>query len=165
MMKTVGIVTIMISVFSFGFIRFVNLKKRPEELEMFIKLITEYRTDLKWQQRTFTQVLCEFKAESLAKYFSKAAELSLDSDHLYAFTDGNVYFRELHLSAEDITVIKYFLSKIGKNSLESETTLCQKTLETLESLKTEAVSKYKKSGPLTVKLSLICGIWLAVLFV
>lgn len=165
MMKTVGIVTILISAFSFGFVRFISLKRRPDELELFIKLITDYNTDLKWQQRSFSQVVCEFKSDRFARYIDKASELVCDCDCLYSFIDGNPYFNEFHFSVQDITVLKYFFSRIGKNSLESEISLCQKTLDTLEVLKAEAISKYKKLGPFTVKLSIVCGIWVAVLLV
>ena len=82
---------------------------------------------------------------------------------LDAYMDDNSKFALMNFTDDDKAVLRYFFSESGKGSLLSGATLCEKTLETLEAKKQEAMAEFKKQGPLSLKLGAICGAWLAIM--
>lgn len=165
MMKIVGIATISISIAAFGFLKFSKLRTRPLELGLFIDILTNYLSDLKWKQLSLSEVMATYENEYFGKYVENVKRLLIDNDYLYSFFDGNDYYSLLHLSIEDMSILRYFFERTGKSSLESEIELCKKVLSKLEYQKEEASSNYKKSGVLALKLSLIFSVWLAVILI
>ena len=165
MMKIVGIATISISVVAFGFLKFSKLKNRPLELGLFIDILSKYLSDLKWKQLSLSEVIAAYENERFNRYIENTNKLLIDNDYVYSFFEGNNFYSQFHLSIEDSRILKLFFERTGKSSLESEIELCKKVLSKLEFQKEEADSNYKKSGLLALKLSLIFGVWLAVILI
>lgn len=161
MNKTLGIVTLMISSILFGLSYYKKYKKRPESLDMYIDLLNCYLLELKWKRKSFAEVIKQ-KSE-LNNYLSTFASLI----NIHSLTESaivlNNEFDNLFLLSSDVEILKNFFNNTGKGNLESEILLCQNTIDLLKVNKEEANNSMKKMGPLSLKISVILGLWIAVI--
>ena len=164
-MKIIGIVLIAISVVAYGYLKTSACKKRPDSLAFFIKLISKYKSDLIWQQKSFCEVLDDYKTEQLHDYLETAKALTSSNSLIDSFFVKNTYFPALHLKTEDLTVLKNFFASTGKYGIEEETDLCEKTLIFLDSQKSKADSECEKQGKLYFKLTVLFAIWIIILLI
>ncbi len=165
MMKIVGIVIITISIVLIGIIQYIKLKSRPMELDLYIKILTEYCNELKWNQKSLKEVILDFKAVDFNEYINETIRLLHEKDYLDSLFDSNEKYRYFHLNPEDESVLRNFCFQSGNYGIENEIKLCEKTIKTLEYYKTEAETKFKKLGLFSVKIALICGIWAFILLI
>ena len=163
MMRIAGTAMIAVSILLIGFVRYEKYKSRPLDLELFIKLISAYRLELKWSRKSFDEIAGSFHYKGYDSYLNEAVSMIGVKSKSEASMDDNSKFALMNLSDDDAAVLRYFFSESGKGSLLSEVTLCEKTLETLEAKKQEAVAEFKKQGPLSLKLGAVCGAWLAIM--
>lgn len=166
MMKIIGVAIVSVSVLLFGFTYFLKYKQRPEQLELFLNIISIYNSELKWSQKSLFEILSDFKSDKYSDYVTEVKTLYSTGHALSeAFIDNNSVFSGFVLNNHDISVLKYFFEECGKNNLLGEISLCEKTIETLSKRKNDALEEYKKLGPLSLKLSFACGIWAAIMFI
>ena len=154
---------IAVSILLIGFVRYEKYKSRLLELDLFIKLISAYRLELKWSRKSFDEIAGGFHCKGYDLYLKEAVSMIDVRSKLDAYMDDNSKFALMNFTDDDKAVLRYFFSESGKGSLLSEVTLCEKTLETLEAKKQEAMAEFKKQGPLSLKLGAICGAWLAIM--
>ena len=163
MMKIIGIVLIALSIVALGYLYYINLQYRQKELVFFTKLISEYQTRLKWYQDSLAEVIREFKYDDFTEYISEVNNHLSECNYLDSFAKNNENYNKFHLSIDDKKVIENFLKYTGKFGLDSEIELCNKTLKELETLKTEAETKFKNRGPFYIKLSVTIGLLIIIL--
>ena len=154
---------IAISVSLIGFLRYEKYKTRPENLDFFIKLLSAYRLELKWSRKSLDDIVKNFHYKGYESYLKEIVSMLDKKTKLEAYAEENSYFEKMYLTQEDRSVLKYFFSECGKGSMFSELNLCEKTLETLEAKKQEAAAEFKKQGTLSLKLGVLCGVWLAIM--
>ena len=156
---------IAISIFSAGLTRFFRLKKRPAQLSEFITFFEAYLLELNWSRKSVSEITYNFKDGEFAQYINTAKQLSDSYSPAQAYTDMNSYFEHMQLNSDDRAIIRYFFVESGQGSLAGEKSLCEKTLETLKIRLQEAESDYKRQGMLSLKLGILCGIWLIVMLI
>jgi len=162
MMKIIGIVIMTISTILFGLSFYKKYKLRPESIDLFINLISKYLLELKWKRKSFLEVLKECDENSyLINFKSLSAFNTLEDSAIYKNND----FDNLYLNDKDVLVIKTFLKDTGKSGFDNEVLLCTNTIDQLKKQKEEAEINYKKMGPLSIKLSVIIAIWIAIMFI
>lgn len=162
MMKIVGIVILTISSVLLGFSCYKKYKIRPESLEMYINLLNKYLVELKWKRKSFVEVLKDCDGCDYIKTFRTLSVFHPLED---SAINKNIQFNDLFLNEKDKLIIKCFFKESGKGNLENEITLCNNTLEYLKKQKEDADLNFKKMGPLSIKLSVIIAIWIAIMFI
>lgn len=164
-MKIVGTVMMGISIFLFGLLNYEKLKRRVDSIKWFLNFLSSYKFELKWSKKSIPELLKRYDKEKSNEYI-KETLLNLSTHNLLeAFIDNNTRFKDLKLNDDEINALRYFFSESGKNNLETEVSLCEKTISYFESRAKDADYELKKTGPLSVKLGVICGAWILILLV
>ncbi len=161
MKKILGIVILMISSILFGLTYYKKYKKRPESIEMYINLLNCYLLELKWKRKSFIEVVKQNR--DMNEYINTFASLVDFHTIAESAITHNDKFVNLYLSSSDIEILNNFFKNTGKGNLESEITLCQNTIELLKVNKEDADISKKKMGPLSLKISVILGLWIAII--
>lgn len=160
MNKVLGTAILMISIILFGLSYYKKYKVRPQSLEMYIELLSCYLLELKWKRKSFTEVVKQNSTSN--KYLAEFAALL----NFHSLTESamlfNKEFENLFLTKSDIEIIKNFITNTGKSNLGAEIILCNKTIELLNINKEEAINSMKKTGPLSLKISIILGFAIAI---
>lgn len=165
MMKILGTAMIAISSMLVALTYYNKYKTRPNSLEWFIKLITHYKFELKWRRNSLIQLVLDYANDEYSEYVSEIKYSASDDSLTERFIDNNSKFESLKLSKEDVIILRNFLNESGKSSLESELSLCDKTLSALEIQKNNATSDFNKMGSLALKLGVICTIWIIIMLI
>ena len=163
MMKMIGIAMIAISCTLIGILYYLNIKARPNELNFFISLLSEYHNQLKWQQKSLEEIVSNFKYNGFENYLITVNKLIKEEGICDSFITKNDLFTAFHLTTDDKKILMAFFEQTGFSGLDTELNLVSKTLSALESLKEEAMAKFKRLGPFSIKLSIVCGIWIIIL--
>lgn len=139
-------------------------KKRPLELDLFIKLLEVYKTNLVWNHKSFTELLSDFDADDYDYYIDNVRNNIRDNDLYTAFVLCDD-FKQFHLIESDVTILSNFLKNVGKYGLDEEVSLCEKTLDFLTEQKNKAQQEGEKQGKLYLKLAILFALWIIILLV
>ena len=139
-------------------------KKRPLELDLFIRLLEVYKTNLVWNHKSFTELLFDFDADDYDYYIDNVRNNIRDNDLYTAFILCDD-FKQFHLIESDITILSNFLKNVGKYGLDEEVSLCEKTLDFLTEQKNKAQQESDKQGKLYLKLAILFALWIIILLV
>lgn len=165
MIKTIGIVILMISVMLYAMTYYRKYKMRPRDIGFFIELITAYYTELSWSRKSMGEVLSGFDYVNYDKYISETKILLSTNSYYDSFIEKNCLYPDFCIDNDDKAVIEYFFSEIGKYGFKKEIELCKKTIDSLANRKIDAESEFKKHGPLSLKLGAALGVWIAILLI
>lgn len=165
MMKIAGTAMLTVSILLLGIKIYEKYKIRPKALNFFIELLTIYKFELKWSRKTIREIISNYQDASFKDYKSEVISLLNEQSLVNAFIENNNKFSALYLNESDELILRNFFIETGKGGLIAETALCDKTIDILTESKENAALNFKKLGPLTIKLSIICGIWLIIMLI
>lgn len=163
-MKIIGIALIAISIICFGFIKTNASKKRPSELDLFIDILSVYKSNLVWEHKSISQVLSEFQSEKYNQYL-ESVRINMQSNDFYGAFLSNEEFKKFHLIDSDIKVLGNFFNNLGKYGIDEEIRLCEKSLDFLLIQKNQAEQERERQGKLYFKLGLLFALWVIILLV
>ncbi len=157
---------IAISAFVFGLMRYEKYKRRPRDIEFFIKLLSAYSAELKWSRKTLDEIISSCVFPDYEQYVDTVKALICAGDSRKdAFTVKNSEYDAMSLTDDDRAVLNCFFAESGRGGLVSEQTLCNRTLDALENAMQNARDELKRHGVLSLKLGAVCGVWIMIMLV
>ena len=105
---------IAVSILLIGFVRYEKYKSRPLDLDLFIKLISAYRLELKWSRKSFDEIAGSFHCKGYDLYLKEAVSMIDVRSKLDAYMDDNSKFALMNFTDDDKAVLRYFFSESGK---------------------------------------------------
>ena len=161
MMKIIGVAILSLSLVLYGLSQYEKRKERKISIELLIDIFSRYFSELRINKKSLSDVIKNYNSES--EYIKECKKLLLNHSLYDSTVVKNSLFSDLYLDNEDEIIVKSFFEKSGKSSYVNELHLCEKVLSALEIRLDNARDCYKKYGPLSIKLSVICAVGIAVI--
>lgn len=166
MIKVFASILIIFATTLFGIAKSEGLKKRIEWLELFKTSLSYIKEELRYSLIPVSQLI---KKLSKLEQFQKLMlynELKLDYSFSFALNEAiEKIVTQNNLLEEDISIIKGFGESFGFGDLESQLSLCSRTVEQLEYNIKSAKDKYSNFGKLYKALGFSSGMIIVLLII
>ncbi len=163
MIKIIGIAILSISIILCAFSIYKRYILRPQNLQMFLEIISKYYFELTTSQKTIKEVVNSIELNN--EYISECKRLSAITNINNAFIVENKIYADLFLGNDDKIIIENFYSSCGKGTLKTELTLCQKTIKAIENQLVDAKKQKETFAPLCIKLGIVVAICIVIILI